>query len=144
MVFSWQLIFDRIPRNATLLKEISSIIRNNWIVLFCLQSQESTLHLFFNCKYAYLIWGKVYSWLGFQAALPSEAKLHFINYHILVRGKKLKRVETVVSFTTVWSISLHRNNIIFKQEHVNIHCVVYLIKVRSWRLTLHSYVTWLV
>lgn len=77
------------------------------------------------------IWNKYYAWLGFQVALPFEAKLHFVNHHGLVRGKKLKKVWMVVWFTTLWSIWLHRNSIIFEQQ-VDVLSTFDIIKARSW------------
>lgn len=55
-----------------------------------------------------------------------------MNHNGMVRGKKLKRVWSVAWITTIWSMWLHRNNIIFNQEQVNLLSTFDLIKVRSW------------
>lgn len=100
LTFSWQMILERIPTLSNLARR--NIVENqNLVCVLCNQGTETASLLFFNCSFAFMVWGKVYSCLGFQVTFPVESKLHFKSHLELMRRKKLKKIWMIPWFATV-------------------------------------------
>ncbi|GKV45602.1 hypothetical protein SLEP1_g52666 [Rubroshorea leprosula] len=70
--FSWQLLQDKIPTKANLLKR--GIIQNmeDCKCEFCGHQIEETSHIFTHYKVAYYLWNACFRWWGFRTALDKE------------------------------------------------------------------------
>lgn len=100
--------------------------------MHCVEEMESMDHLIFNCNKTMMIWKMVYRWAGFDVVLPAVGKQHFAQHRGLVRGKKLKKNWMVIWFSTIWSIWLARNGIVFNDETFDSIQLLHLIKFRAW------------
>lgn len=96
----------------------------------CKEAEESTNHLRFNCKFAWIVWMKSYSWLGIQIVLPQHCSSHFKQQWR--EGNISKQLNWWVMWCTcILSIWLARNEVAFKSAEADVDKVVDSIQFRS-------------
>lgn len=79
-----------------------------------------------------MVWCKIYGWLGFDFIMPSTLTQHYVLHRGLFTGKKVKQARLIIWYTTVWSIWLLRNEVIFRNVSIDFVGLIDIIKVRSW------------
>src|ERR1044072_3974301 len=130
----WKVDLQRLPTLDNLTKRGIPIQNNTrGLCVMCKDKSESVPHLFFECRFTYVVWQSVYSWFGVDTVLPRECKAHFLQHIALGRGLKKKgdKLHKVIWFTVIWSIWCIRNNLVFKDIESSTVEVMDLIKTRS-------------
>ena len=97
-------------------------------------SEESTNHLFFGCRVAWLIWNLCYDWLGVSSVDFMDPRSHFEQFKILDASTSVNLIMANVWITLVSEIWSHRNNCLFKGgvvDHIEVFSLAQL-KVWSW------------
>lgn len=74
----------------------------------------------------------IYKWLGVDSALIGNIRDLFFQHVGLLSGRLCSKVCKSIWFVTIWSLWLHRNDMIFKQESLNFNKVTDLFKIRIW------------
>lgn len=74
----------------------------------------------------------MYNWIGLDTALIGNLKDLLLQHSGLISGKASNKVWRMFWFSTIWSIWLHRNEMIFKQGNLDLDKVTDLIKIRVW------------
>jgi hypothetical protein len=77
IVFSWQLIMQRLSTRVNLSPRGVPGLRENPCCVWCPEERESEVHLFGTCLMALAVWSEIYKWLGLQAVHPSDLCFSF-------------------------------------------------------------------
>jgi hypothetical protein len=132
VAFSWAALLDRIPTRSNLAyRHVLTQGADNVCVL-CGQGNETTSHLFLHCDVAYLIWRKVFDWLGVNFITPPNLISHFACWNEVVNSRRLRKAFSLIWHATIWMIWKERNARIFKNQARNFDEVVDDVKAVSW------------
>ncbi|XP_039687874.1 uncharacterized protein [Medicago truncatula] len=96
-LFAWQLLQDRIPTRANLVRRLILQPNDNLCVGGCGLS-EMTGHLFIGCEYFGSVWVCLCHWLGFSFVPPGSIKDHYIQFTHLAGLPR----STHVFFKVIW------------------------------------------
>ena len=96
-------------------------------------SEESTNHLFFGCRVAWLIWNLCYDWLGVSSVDLLVPGSHFEHFKILDASTSVNLIMGNIWITLVSKIWRHMNNCLFKGEVVD-HIEVFSLNMLRFGL----------
>lgn len=85
--------------------------------VLCSLEEESFYHLFGRCDVYMRIWRRVYMWLGVSNDISIEEFVEFFFYCHNIKCVSKRYIIGMVWLATVWSLSLFRNAIIFKDAN---------------------------
>ncbi|CAL0310327.1 unnamed protein product [Lupinus luteus] len=88
--------------------------------------------MFFSCSFTYSVWQLLYNWLTINTVLPLHLIHHFNNHMGLPSLKNRSKHWSTIWLTTIWSIWLSRNNIIFKNTKPSLQHILDTANVKSW------------
>jgi hypothetical protein len=91
IVFSWQLLFRRLPTKVNL--AIRGVVGDETesFCSLCPLGLEGEGHLFGSCAFAAVLWDKVFHWLGWGGGVPRDPLLIFRKFKVCRGiGKRLK------------------------------------------------------
>jgi len=77
IVFSWQLLLDKIPTQSNLIRRGVSLPVEGVGCVFCYSSSESAVYLFLSCPSFFPVWYQVSRWLGWEFMMPLRLPQHF-------------------------------------------------------------------
>lgn len=134
VAFCWKAILDRIPTKPNLLIRGVGGIGDNLVCPFCLSAQETTTHLFLFCRFYHCIWMHIYSWLGLKVVMSSDLRCHFSKHDGLAYNSQFRKHWRLLWFSTIWTLWLHQNDIVFNSGKLEFDKVIEMIKInsRSW------------
>lgn len=130
--FAWRVLLDRVPTRLNLLRRkfLSSSADAHCPV--CQLDQESVDHVFIHCPFATKVWSLCYCWLGLQRVLPDTCRNHFLQHDFLGLNTKQNEVFRVIWLAVIWSLWIHRNNIIFRGGGLHEGEVLEAALLRAW------------
>jgi hypothetical protein len=133
IVFSWQLIHDRLPTKDNLSSRGVLHQDSDTNCVWCGQTTESSKHLFLHCFKTIRVWYEVCKWLGVLIVMPPDIMTLLDCFCGMVRNKKAKKGFLLVWHTVIWSIWRARNDVIFNGISKEPLELVEEIKVLSWK-----------
>lgn len=77
VIFSWQLILDRIPARFNLVRCCVPLPKGGLGCVFCDAPSESSVHLFLSCPSIFLLFHQVSRWLGWEFVIPLGLEQQF-------------------------------------------------------------------
>lgn len=77
---AWKLLKGRIATKENLVRRGVTFNNEERMYPLCKEDEETTAHLFFNCKFANSIWLNFFSWLGVSMAMHSNPSIHFLQF----------------------------------------------------------------
>jgi hypothetical protein len=133
IVFSWQVLHNRIPTRDNLMRR--GIIQgdNSTDCVLCTGLRESTIHLLLHCGYAGRVWVEIFRWLGVILVMPATLSCLFEYLSGFARTKKARKGFRLVWHTTIWLIWKSRNDVIFNNSVKIASECVEDIKVLTWK-----------
>lgn len=133
VVFSWQLLLDRIPSKVNLHHRRAIDEDASLLCVFCNCADESVDHLFLLCPFSKLVWTRVLSWLGADFAIPASIHLLIVLFGEGI-GVQVKQGGCVLLwYAVVWCIWELRNGITFRSETPDFMYLMDRVKVLSWK-----------
>jgi hypothetical protein len=131
IIFSWQLMLQRLPTRANLLRR--GVIRSpsHAQCVWCGIDLESEDHLFSKCCIAVEVWAAVHSWLGVCTAAPGNTRQSFESFGFPFKCKKTAKGINLIWQAVIWSLWLARNSTIFEGKLPKVYDIVEAIKHRS-------------
>ncbi|XP_057442575.1 uncharacterized protein LOC130734247 [Lotus japonicus] len=132
LAFGWRVFWGRLQTQENMLRRGIIPIGENTSCLFCHEVEETPNHLLFNCFFSYQVWTLCYRWLGALTAFPESSSLHFLQFGNEFRTLKQQGVMKTVWLAISWSVWLHRNKILFKNDQKDAAKVVELAQLRAW------------
>jgi len=76
---------------------------------------ESTKHMFFYCRIAWLVWNQCYTWLGIASVDHVVPTAHFLHFNLLNAPVQVNVVCNCVWIVVVSELWKHRNKYIFQE-----------------------------
>lgn len=131
-IFAWRLLQSRLPTRDMLLSRGVLNANSNISCVFCSRESEDTNHLFFSCDFSYHVWMTINRWTGAMGLMQNSGYNHFLQFADVLKGKKHRRGRHIIWMAVVWVLWLTRNDVIFKQQQVDLIDVVAKIKIFSW------------
>jgi len=110
---------------------------------------ETSLHLLFCCNFSILVWQDLYTWLGHAHNIDVDCLRHFSSHLWLVSDIRSLRSQWIALWLVVCLIWLHRNEMVFKKQPLDLGRVMKFTRIRSWSRLTHNgykfilYVQWL-
>jgi len=101
----------------------------------CRRYEESTNHLFCECRVAWLIWNLCYKWLGVRSVDFMDPRSHFEHFKILDAPTSINLIIGNVWIALISEIWRHRNNCLFKGGVVDHTEVFSLAQINVWSWT---------
>jgi len=129
-ILVWQVITRKFPTRTNLVRR--GVQLNIEICPLCLEHEKP-----FN-TYSYLVTqylkfgadcGK---WIGVQFVYHGNLMTYFMQFHLLNLNQKQNLVWKSLWIAIIWSIWNHRNNVVFKDERVDVEEIFYMHRLKSW------------
>jgi len=98
LITVWRVLLDRIPNGVCLIR--IRVVVNTTTCAMCQASDETTHHLFLECKYAQCVWSMCFRWIDIMFVQHNNLKLY---KKMIKNGKKKK----CFLFSYVYITSLH-------------------------------------
>jgi hypothetical protein len=133
MVFSWQLILQRLPTRVNLFRRGIPDLITNPNCVWCPGERETEVHLFGTCSFALSVWSEIGKWFGLQLAHPLDLCSSFESFCFPFNCKKRRKGLYMIWQAVVWSLWKARNARIFEEKVVAPHDLVEEIKHMSFR-----------
>jgi len=80
-IIAWRVLINSIATKANL--ERRGILVDTNLCSFCRMTVESTKHMFFYCRIAWLVWNQCYTWLGIASVDHVVPTAHFLHFNLL-------------------------------------------------------------
>lgn len=122
--FCWKAILSRIPTKLNLVHRGVVDIGYNVLCPFCNYVPKSTLHLLMSCNLSHYVWMHIYNWMGLVVVLPIDLREHFSQHAGLVTNSISKKHWRLLWFSTIWSMWLQRNDIVFKGARLDFEFLI--------------------
>jgi len=129
-VTAWRVIENKVVAKVNL--ERRGIQIDSILCSLCRLSKESTNHLFFGCKVAWLIWNLCYDWLGMNSVDLIVPGSHLEHFKILDAPNSVNLTMGNIWIALVSEIWRHMNNCLFKGGVVHHTEVFSLTQVKVW------------
>lgn len=126
--FLWKLAWNRLPTNDFLSHKIAGVTA---MCPWCVNEIESIPHVFWSCQVASWAWDFVGDWWSLKHIKVRSSHFSLFNLLTLKRPRHIKRVWSMVVATTLWSIWLARNDMVFNKVRIKAHNIRELIFIRS-------------
>jgi len=104
VVFSWQLLLDRIPTRSNLVQCGVPLLEGGLGCGFCLAPSESSVHLCLSCPSIFPVWYQVSRWLSWVFVPPFGLAQHFQAFSGLGGGKRVRLGLILVWHAVIWTI----------------------------------------
>ena len=79
-VLAWRVLENKIATKVNLVRR--GVAVQSILCCLCGAHEESTNHLFFGCRIAWLVWNQCFTWLGLVSVTPLDSFSHFIQFSI--------------------------------------------------------------
>ncbi|XP_058757293.1 uncharacterized protein LOC131630531 [Vicia villosa] len=132
--FGWRILHDRLATKNNLL--IRGIIHSPSDLLcpFCLDCDESLLHLLSYCSVSREVWSRVAMWAGFVNRVEGNIGQHFLVWADFFKKKKVRSGnEGIVWLAVWWTVWRARNEIVFNDEKISVSDLIWDIKILAWK-----------
>lgn len=108
------------------------IIITGYTCYFWKREVETTGHLFIKCSFIYALWMPLYSWVGLQTAFSGNLESLPQQHVGLFPAAKHNEAWNLLWYAIIWTVWLHRNEVIFSNGSIDWDKMVDLIKFRVW------------
>jgi len=131
LVFSWQLLLDRIPTMMNLLRR--GVLRDQEasLCVFCGVEAEIVSHLFVTCWVALRVWYDIFRWFGWELVLPMDLLGLFEGCCVFPRRESIRCGFLLIWHSVVWSIWSARNDLVFSGRILDVEQLVDKIQFTS-------------
>ncbi|MFS7974589.1 putative reverse transcriptase zinc-binding domain-containing protein [Helianthus anomalus] len=121
-VFVWRLGLNKLATMDSLMKR--NIVRGNQNCVFCLEAEETSVHLFTSCNLSSTVWSLVSLWckIPFIWAFSVKDLLESHDF-IGLSGKKKDMVQGIIRIGC-WSIWKARNEVRFNNKNVKLEDII--------------------
>lgn len=90
IVFSWQLLLDRLPTRSNLVRRGVPLPERDLVCVLCSVSSESVVHRFIICPAVLPVWYQASRWLGWEFVIPIGLAQLSKAFTGLGRGKRVR------------------------------------------------------
>ena len=108
---AWMVLENKISTKDNLVRR--EVVVERILCCFCRKKKENLFHLFFGCKFAWLVWNLCYAWLWLKSVDHLNPHSHFSHINLCNAPISINLVLGNVWIAMVSEIWCHRNKIIF-------------------------------
>ncbi|EOY15823.1 Uncharacterized protein TCM_034780 [Theobroma cacao] len=132
-VFTWQVLLGKVAVKHELFKRGLIDINTSFCTL-CNAELETSSHLFFTCSVAWNIWMHNCSLWGLSWVHPGDATSFFVSWQNNKPPYGSPEIWHMLFFSTLWSIWLCRNEILFQGKHLDVNQLqdIILVRLAHW------------
>ncbi|XP_057426582.1 uncharacterized protein LOC130720014 [Lotus japonicus] len=105
---------------------------------FCHVELETAAHLMSSCTRVREVWALCNSWTGGPLHFYDSPRDHLRHFAFHGWSRSQRVCEIAVWRAVVWSVWLHRNDIIFRDAVLDIDYLLDMIQFRSWNWVRHK------
>ncbi|KAL8495555.1 hypothetical protein ACS0TY_019623 [Phlomoides rotata] len=98
----------------------------------CEDAEESVMHLFFECGFAWSIWSEIFKWTATVTVGHHDPKRNLEVFSELLGGRKSSKIDAAIWLATIGSIWRVRNKLVFEGEKLNKLKIIGEIKATIW------------
>jgi len=128
-VTTWKVLINSIATKVNL--ERRGVLVDTNICSFCRMAVESTKHMFFECKIAWLVWNQCYAWMGITSVDHVDPVSHFLHFNLLNAPVQVNVVWSSVWIVVVSEIRKHMNKHIFQGGVINLSEVFIVAQLKA-------------
>lgn len=131
----WKALRQRLPTKDNLIRRGIHFDEGEKNCVLCdEQKEETTSHIFFECKAAFGIWSSIYKLLRMTMVMHNNPSLNFLQHSFLFESDKDRMFGNTLWICVVWTIWKARNEAIFRNTVPNFSSMIEEIKARlcSW------------
>jgi hypothetical protein len=130
IVFSWQLLKNRILSRQNLFRRRMIMDINNILCVLCRKPVESVDHIFLTCEASSM----VFRWLRFQCVLPGGGVISLFEFLLEIgTGMRTHLRWLLIWHAVIWLILNFRNDLIFTGRSSSLEYLVDKLKLFSWK-----------
>ena len=78
---AWRILMDKMPTRCNLIRR--GVIASSSSCEMCRALEETSHHLFLECRFAQRVWSQCFRWIGILGAQHKDLKVHFENFHLV-------------------------------------------------------------
>jgi len=130
LVTTWRVLKNKLVTKANLEKRGITVVSS--MCSLCEVEEETSTHLFFECRFAWLLWNHCCVCLGVQSAFHNIPLLNFSQFRMYNVPASVNEVWGVIWIAIVNEVWKHRNMVIFKGGVVNVLEVFALVQLKVW------------
>jgi len=128
-VTAWRVLEDKLVTKVNLEKRGIRVVSS--VCIFCGAEEESCSHLFFKCRFVWLLWNLCSAWLGVQSVFHNVPLLNFSQFRICNATALVNEVWEAIWIAVVNEIWKHRNKVIFDGGVINVLEVFALVQLKA-------------
>ena len=117
-VTAWRVLINSIATKVNL--ERRGVLVDTNLCSFCRMAVESTKHIFFYCKIAWLVWNKCHAWLGIASVDHVDPTTHFLRFNLLNAHVQVNVVWNCVWIVVVSELWKHKINMFSKEGVIDL------------------------
>ena len=118
-IVAWRVPDNKITNKVNLAR--CEVAVNSMLCCFCREKEETTSHLFFECKITWLVWNLWYGWVGLKSTDHLESASHFFHFNLFGAPTNFNLV-----FGNIWIILVREISIFLRGQWLII------LKFSSW------------
>ncbi|XP_057520751.1 uncharacterized protein LOC130801015 [Amaranthus tricolor] len=97
---------------------------------FCSTEIESITHLLFVCRFSWSAWMDILKWWNISSPLQNQCTKFCMQWLGLNKGRKHRKIWTLILGCVLWSVWYERNQIKFDRITPNLQNFVFSLKIR--------------
>ena len=117
LFIAWRVLGNSIASKANLVRHGVTVDCSSCCL--CREEVETTRHLFFECKIAWLVWSQCYAWLGLAWVDHFDYGSHFLHFILCNVPGYVNATWGSVWVAIIGEIWRNKNNHIFKGEAID-------------------------
>ena len=78
---AWRVLLDRVPTRLCLSRR--GVALDSTLCGMCQAADESSQHLFLECKHSQSVWSLCFRWIDIQGVQHNDLKRHFESFHLV-------------------------------------------------------------
>ena len=129
-VTAWRVLINSIATKVNLEKRGVLVYTN--LCSFCRMAVESTKHMFFECRIAWLVWNQCYAWMEIASVDHVDPVSHFLHFNLLNAHVQVNVVWSCVWIVVISEIWKHKNKHIFQCRAIDLSEVLTLAQLNVW------------
>ena len=127
LVTAWRVLENKIATKVNLEKR--GIVLDSPLCSFCRVEEKSCRHLFFECRFAWLVWSHCFEWIGVQFVSHNVPLLNFFQFKLINASGDVRGAVWIVVVSELWK---HRNNVSFNRGVADVSEVFVLVQLKAW------------
>ncbi|GMJ10130.1 hypothetical protein like AT4G29090 [Hibiscus trionum] len=127
--FLWQVICNRLAVKSELLKRGIGAVDSSGCPL-CNTANESVTHLFLACEASWKLWMLIIAEWNLNFVIPGDVRTLLTLWFANPLNENDKSVWFLIPSAVLWSLWLHRNEVVFRKIKPDVNSLFFVVKTR--------------